>query len=202
MHMAGLTNGLSSLVIASDCYRDEESDKIGFRGWARMAAPIDEFTIIEVRKPNVGENKPADVTADIVIDTSSKHCLFHPACLLDYTLLLDKPNIAANKLAGMTAYKVIDTLEEQQLCSSCSLVSTAIHMGQENCMHLSIHVWALCVMSSSWMSCTAGGCCLHQCCQVLKCSDGNCTTSSAMRTCEETYKASGMKPSCKTCCSC
>ena len=37
-----------------------------------MAVPIDEFTIIEVRKPNVGENKPADVTADIVIDTSSK----------------------------------------------------------------------------------------------------------------------------------
>lgn len=37
-----------------------------------MAVPIDEFTIIEVRKPNVGENKPADVTADIVIDTSSE----------------------------------------------------------------------------------------------------------------------------------
>ncbi len=37
-----------------------------------MAVPIEEFTIIEVRKPNVGENKPADVTADIVIDTSSK----------------------------------------------------------------------------------------------------------------------------------
>ena len=36
-----------------------------------MAVPIEEFTIIEVRKPNVGENKPADVTADIVIDTSS-----------------------------------------------------------------------------------------------------------------------------------
>ena len=52
--------------------RDEESDQIGFRGWARMAAPIAEYTIIEVRKPNVGENKPADVTADIVIDTSSK----------------------------------------------------------------------------------------------------------------------------------
>lgn len=52
--------------------RDEESDQIGFRGWARMAAPIQEYTIIEVRKPNVGENKPADVTADIVIDTTSE----------------------------------------------------------------------------------------------------------------------------------
>lgn len=38
-----------------------------------MAVPIEEFTIIEVRKPNVGENKPADVTADIVIETSRKH---------------------------------------------------------------------------------------------------------------------------------
>ena len=37
-----------------------------------MAAPIQEYTIIEVRKPNVGENKPADVTADIVIDTTSE----------------------------------------------------------------------------------------------------------------------------------
>ena len=56
--------------------RDEDTHKIGFRGWARMAVPIDEFTIIEVRKPNVGENKPADVTADIVIDTSSKRHAF------------------------------------------------------------------------------------------------------------------------------
>ncbi len=40
-----------------------------------MAVPIQEFTIIEVRKPNVGENKPADVTADIAIDTSSEPSL-------------------------------------------------------------------------------------------------------------------------------
>ena len=37
-----------------------------------MAVAIEDYTIIEVRKPNVGENKPADVTADIVIDTSRK----------------------------------------------------------------------------------------------------------------------------------
>ena len=54
-------------------HRDDETDKIVFRGWARMAVPIEDYTIIEVRKPNVGENKPADVTADIVIDTSRKH---------------------------------------------------------------------------------------------------------------------------------
>ena len=43
-----------------------------------MAAPIAEYTIIEVRKPKVGENKPADVTADIVIDTSSKKTDYCP----------------------------------------------------------------------------------------------------------------------------
>lgn len=62
---------ISDVIGRVRAFRDEESDQIGFRGWARMAAPIQEYTIIEVRKPNVGENKPADVTADIVIDTSN-----------------------------------------------------------------------------------------------------------------------------------
>lgn len=34
-----------------------------------MAVPIEQFGIIEVRKPRVGENKPAAVEADVVIDT-------------------------------------------------------------------------------------------------------------------------------------
>lgn len=33
-----------------------------------MALPIEQFSIIEVRKPNVGENKPAGVEADVIID--------------------------------------------------------------------------------------------------------------------------------------
>ena len=37
-----------------------------FNGWARMAAPLVDFSVIEVRKPNVGEAKPAGVTADAV----------------------------------------------------------------------------------------------------------------------------------------
>lgn len=35
-----------------------------------MAVPIQLFTIIEVGKPRVGENKPATVEADVVIDTT------------------------------------------------------------------------------------------------------------------------------------
>jgi intron-binding protein aquarius len=44
---------------------------VAFRGWARMALPLQAFNVVEVRKPRVGENKPAAVTADITLDTSS-----------------------------------------------------------------------------------------------------------------------------------
>lgn len=36
-----------------------------------MALPLQAFNVVEVRKPRVGENKPAAVTADITLDTSS-----------------------------------------------------------------------------------------------------------------------------------
>ena len=45
--------------------------QVKFAGWARMALPLSVFKITEVRKPAVGEFKPAAVTADIVIDTRS-----------------------------------------------------------------------------------------------------------------------------------
>lgn len=46
----------------------DDDDKVVFKGWARMALPIEQFSIIEVRKPNVGENKPAGVEADVIVD--------------------------------------------------------------------------------------------------------------------------------------
>ncbi|RCH98529.1 hypothetical protein CU098_007622, partial [Rhizopus stolonifer] len=39
--------------------------KTEFAGWARMAVPIDEFTMVEVGQPNLGEEKPSCVLADI-----------------------------------------------------------------------------------------------------------------------------------------
>ncbi|GAB2209722.1 hypothetical protein Drorol1_Dr00026945 [Drosera rotundifolia] len=42
-----------------------------FRGWSRMAVPIKEFKIIEVKQPNIGEVKPAAVTAEINFSISS-----------------------------------------------------------------------------------------------------------------------------------
>jgi hypothetical protein len=45
-------------------------DQVEFAGWARMGLPTSSVKITEVRKPNVGENKPAGVTAEVVLDTS------------------------------------------------------------------------------------------------------------------------------------
>ncbi|KAF3788553.1 Intron-binding protein aquarius [Nymphaea thermarum] len=42
-----------------------------FRGWSRMALPIKNFKITEVKQPNIGEVKPASVTADITFSISS-----------------------------------------------------------------------------------------------------------------------------------
>ncbi|WVZ57136.1 hypothetical protein U9M48_007563 [Paspalum notatum var. saurae] len=42
-----------------------------FRGWSRMAVPIKEFKIKEVKQPNIGEVKPSAVTADITFSISS-----------------------------------------------------------------------------------------------------------------------------------
>lgn len=42
-----------------------------FRGWSRMAVPIKDFKITEVKQPNIGEVKPSSVTADVVFSISS-----------------------------------------------------------------------------------------------------------------------------------
>ncbi|GAX76342.1 hypothetical protein CEUSTIGMA_g3788.t1 [Chlamydomonas eustigma] len=47
----------------------DDNDRVRFAGWARMALPMTSFKITEVRKPNVGENKPAAVTAEVLVDT-------------------------------------------------------------------------------------------------------------------------------------
>ncbi|KAK4424856.1 RNA helicase aquarius [Sesamum alatum] len=42
-----------------------------FRGWSRMAVPIKEFKIAEVKQPNIGEVKPSAVTAEVTFSISS-----------------------------------------------------------------------------------------------------------------------------------
>lgn len=42
-----------------------------FRGWSRMAVPIKQFRITEVKQPNIGEVKPSAVTAEVTFSISS-----------------------------------------------------------------------------------------------------------------------------------
>ncbi|KAH0743115.1 hypothetical protein KY290_031108 [Solanum tuberosum] len=42
-----------------------------FRGWSRMTVPVKEFKITEVEQPNIGEVKPAAVTAEVTFSISS-----------------------------------------------------------------------------------------------------------------------------------
>ncbi|KAH7656226.1 CWF11 family protein [Dioscorea alata] len=42
-----------------------------FRGWSRMAVPIKDFKITQVKQPNVGEVKPASATAEVTFSIAS-----------------------------------------------------------------------------------------------------------------------------------
>ena len=71
-----------------------------FGGWARMAQPIVAFTVVEVAKPNIGENWPTRVRADVTINLNVRdhikdewegNFVFQEVvtfCLLLYRLLL------------------------------------------------------------------------------------------------------------------
>uniref|UniRef100_A0A8B9N226 Aquarius intron-binding spliceosomal factor n=1 Tax=Accipiter nisus TaxID=211598 RepID=A0A8B9N226_9AVES len=48
--------------------RLSEYGGVVFGGWARMAQPIVSFTVVEVAKPNIGENWPMRVRADVTIN--------------------------------------------------------------------------------------------------------------------------------------
>jgi len=52
---------------------ETEDGNTFFNGWARMAQPIVSFTICEVAKPNIGEEKPSRVRADITVNLNLKH---------------------------------------------------------------------------------------------------------------------------------
>ncbi|KAL0969673.1 hypothetical protein UPYG_G00230650 [Umbra pygmaea] len=48
-----------------------------FGGWARMAQTITAFSIVEVAKPNIGENWPARVRADITVNLNVRDHIKH-----------------------------------------------------------------------------------------------------------------------------
>uniref|UniRef100_T1J5U4 RNA helicase aquarius n=1 Tax=Strigamia maritima TaxID=126957 RepID=T1J5U4_STRMM len=50
----------------------EEGNNV-FGGWARMAQPITNFTIVEVAKPNIGEKQPSRVRADVTVHLNVRY---------------------------------------------------------------------------------------------------------------------------------
>lgn len=66
MKASGTSTSTLGLYCCMHAPHRDDDDKVVFNGWARMAVPLQDFSVIEVRKPNVGENKPASVTADAV----------------------------------------------------------------------------------------------------------------------------------------
>eukprot|EP00742_Colponemidia_sp_Colp-10_P003252 GILJ01003462.1.p1 GENE.GILJ01003462.1~~GILJ01003462.1.p1 ORF type:complete len:1476 (+),score=301.52 GILJ01003462.1:977-5404(+) len=48
------------------CEGDRPANRTTFSGWARMALPIRSFTVVNVKRADIGENKPAEVRAEMV----------------------------------------------------------------------------------------------------------------------------------------
>lgn len=44
-----------------------EEGEVVFGGWARMALPVQEFAVVEVGKPRIGEKRPSRVRADVCV---------------------------------------------------------------------------------------------------------------------------------------
>nr|XP_002131605.1 RNA helicase aquarius [Ciona intestinalis] len=56
-------------VYRTKAWKSEDGGCI-FKGWARMALPIQAFNVVEVAKPNIGESHPSQVRADVTITTN------------------------------------------------------------------------------------------------------------------------------------
>lgn len=52
---------------------ESEDGGVVFGGWARMALPIQDFAVVEVAKPHIGEKKPSRVRADVQVTLNVKH---------------------------------------------------------------------------------------------------------------------------------
>ena len=82
-----------------------EDDSIIFNGWARMALPIQAFTIVEVAKPNIGERQPSRVRADVTVHLSVREQIKdewenlrrHDVCFL-LTIRLVKYLVSSSRL--------------------------------------------------------------------------------------------------------
>ena len=52
-----------------------EGNEVLFNGWARMALPLQSFSIVEVAKPKIGEKQPSRVRADVTVNLAVKEMI-------------------------------------------------------------------------------------------------------------------------------
>lgn len=52
-----------------------ENGSVMFGGWARMAIPIDSFSVTEIGKCNIGEDKPTRIRAEVVVNLNVKRSI-------------------------------------------------------------------------------------------------------------------------------
>ena len=90
-----------------------EDNELIFGGWARMALPLQSFSIVEVAKPNIGEKQPSRVRADITVNLNVRHSIKeeweglrrHDVCFL----ITVRPPISASQLT----YNMLDEFVPQ-----------------------------------------------------------------------------------------
>ena len=79
-----------------------EDNQVIFGGWARMALPLQSFSIVEVAKPNIGEKQPSRVRADVTVNLNVKDMIKgeweglrrHDVCFL----ITVRPPVSASQL--------------------------------------------------------------------------------------------------------
>jgi intron-binding protein aquarius len=63
-----LRQDIEDAVVRSRPYYSFEDQTVCFAGWSRMAQPVINFSIADVGKPRVGEDKPSHVRANLTVD--------------------------------------------------------------------------------------------------------------------------------------
>lgn len=114
--------------------RRAEDDSVYYGGWARMAQPITQFAVVEVAKPNIGENRPSRVRADVTINLSVRkeikaeweNLRKHDVCFL---ISIKPPNTIGNPCTiDFSFIPIIRALPLPILCTERAYINlTSVH---------------------------------------------------------------------------
>lgn len=101
-----LRQDIEDAIIRLRPYNSFEEETTAFASWSRMAHPIQNFNIIEIGKPNVGEKRPSKVRAEVTVNFESSKAQIkgewdqlrrHDICFLITIRAPNPPEIKYNK---------------------------------------------------------------------------------------------------------